>query len=118
MRIREQYVADVTILGLDGNLDATTAQVLTSWVHISLSNSPKALAINLEDVNFIDSTGLSALVQVMKRCLENSVHLLLFGLQPQVNQIFSYACLDSVFNIFETEAAALEAWEQPIPKMN
>ena len=86
MRIREQYVADVTILGLDGNLDATTAQVLTSWVHISLSNSPKALAINLEDVNFIDSTGLSALVQVMKRCLENSVHLLLFGLQPQVNQ--------------------------------
>lgn len=49
--------------------------------------------------NFIDSTGLGALVSVYKKCVEKNGSIILRALRPEVRELFKLTRLDKVFQI-------------------
>ena len=49
---------------------------------------------------FIDSTGLGALVSVYKRCAEHNGSIKLRNLKEEVRKLFELTRLDKVFEIF------------------
>ena len=63
--------------------------------------------IDLAQVDFMDSSGLVALVTGLKAARESGCRLVLCNVQPPVRLIFELTQLDSVFEIFESYEAVL-----------
>ena len=110
MQIQSREQNNVSIVTLNGRLDVTSAPALLAWLNQSLPPAPARLAVNLSQVSFIDSTGLSALVQGMKRCRERQGDLRLCGLQAPVRIIFELTRLDKAFEIHASEEDALKSF--------
>jgi anti-anti-sigma factor len=64
-------------------------------------------AIDLKDVEFIDSSGLGALAVGHKTARQRGCRLLIFNLQPTVRLIFEITQLDRVFEIVDSLDAVL-----------
>ena len=64
------------------------------------------VALDLTRVGFLDSSGLGALVSLLKLVRSNG-ELVLFGLKPSVQEILRLTHLDSVFTSASNEEAAL-----------
>lgn len=63
--------------------------------------------IDLAQVDFMDSSGLVALVSGLKAARGSGCRLVLCNLQAPVRLVFELTDLDSVFEIFETYDAVL-----------
>ena len=64
------------------------------------------LAVDLHKVDFLDSSGLGALVSLLKAVRPDG-ELVLFGVRPSLREILRLTHLDSVFPCETDEAAAL-----------
>ncbi|MBE6062948.1 MAG: STAS domain-containing protein [Clostridium butyricum] len=54
---------------------------------------------DFSNCDFIDSTGLGAIVSIYKKCVEKQGTLRLEHLKPEVNELFKLTRLDRVFDI-------------------
>ena len=54
---------------------------------------------NFSECNFIDSTGLGALVSIYKKCVEKGGSIKLKTLKPDVEKLLKLTRLDKVFEI-------------------
>lgn len=65
-----------------------------------LEKGEKNIAIDLNNCNFIDSTGLGMLVSVHKKCIEQNGRLSILSVKAQkVLRVFQLTRLDKVFEI-------------------
>ena len=93
---------------LKGNVQIeVTAQLRDVIRDTVTTHLPKLLVINLEGVNFIDSSGLGLLVAARNSVDKNNGKLHLCGLPPQVKKTFDQTNLTNYFSIFATEQDAL-----------
>lgn len=107
MKLEERQHNEVRILRPRGRLDTHTAPELKHWLEAAAHSDPAHLVVNLQDVTFVDSTGLATLVQGMKRTRERNGDLLLCHLQQPVRMIFELTRLDKAFAIYPSETDAV-----------
>ncbi|MEM9775978.1 MAG: STAS domain-containing protein [Chloroflexota bacterium] len=105
----------ITKLELSGRFDAYQAQGTKKWLKDEVeklsSQGVKAnILVDMREVTFIDSAGLSALVVGIKKAREHGGTLHLFGLQQAVQIIFELSWLDKAFPIFANEEEATQAF--------
>lgn len=112
MQLETYTTANVKILKLSGRFETQTAPLVRQWFDETTLLKPTHLIVNMEDVSFIDSTGLSSLIHGMKRAREMDGDLRLCGLQQSVRMIFELTRLDKVFEIFITEDDAIKSFSQ------
>lgn len=87
-----------TILSLSGTLDQYSESA-NNFPSITENIDSHNLIINLKDLNYVDSTGLTQLFNIQKK-LENVGRNCVFcSLQKNVKQMFSIFKLDSTLNI-------------------
>lgn len=72
----------------------------------------KSVVLNLTDVDFADSGGLGVLVRLHRSLRADRGDLKLCGLQAGLFKVFHITHLHSVFEIYESEAQAVEAFRQ------
>lgn len=99
--------ASVPLIELGGRFDAEGAAFLKGQLPHLVSEQQPNLVINMNDVSFVDSLGLTALVSGLKLCRKNRGILRLVGLQPSVRLLFEITRLDHAFEIFDTVEEAL-----------
>jgi anti-sigma B factor antagonist len=85
-------------------LDAHNASDLKAELLALFEQGKKNILIDLQDVRFIDSSGLGALVSGFKNAITNQGSLKLTSLQPQVKSMFELTRLHRVFDIYPTPA--------------
>jgi len=66
--------------------------------------------VNLEGVDFVDSTGLATLVQGVKNCRQLNGDLRLCSVQQSVRMVFELTRLDKFFEIYLQEEEAVKAF--------
>jgi stage II sporulation protein AA (anti-sigma F factor antagonist) len=81
---------DVT-LRIDGELDAFTADTVCSALEAFDETAIDRVVVDLEHVNFIDSSGLFALLQGRDRLAQRNIPLLVRNPQPQARRLFDLA---------------------------
>ena len=69
------------------------------------------LHLNLSEVDFINSSGLGVLVSIMKEARLRKGRLTLSNLATYVQEIFEITQLSHIFEIFNSEAEALESYQ-------
>jgi anti-sigma B factor antagonist len=98
----------VTIIAVSGELDASSSARLTETLDPLVSAGRRRLVIDLSGVSFIDSAGLSVLVQCFKHARSAAGSLRLAGLQPAVRRVFELTRLDRVFDLHSNTAEAVQ----------
>jgi anti-sigma B factor antagonist len=110
MELIEHSIGSVQVLSLKGSFDTYHAQSVRQWLEQATKSDPAKVVVNLQDVSFLDSTGLSTLVQGMKRSRQLNGDIRLCGLRPPIRMVFELTRLDRVFEIFGSEEEAVEAF--------
>ncbi len=98
---------NIEIIELSGRFDAQTAPTIQEKLARAIATPPAQLVVNLEAVEFIDSTALSTLVQAMKQARQLGGDVCLSGLRQPVRIIFELTRLDKVFDIYATKEEAI-----------
>ena len=109
MDIKVRHVENVTVLQLAGSLDISNAHHIRQTLIDETSDESAQVVVNLRDLSFVDSSGLAALVQGLKRAREHQGKLCLCSLQSPARLIFEMTRLDKVFEIFVSEEEAVLA---------
>jgi anti-sigma B factor antagonist len=102
---------DRTVVEVGGEIDVYTAPKLREQL-VDLVNAGKYhLVVDMEGVEFLDSTGLGVLVGGLKRVRAHDGSLRLVCTQERILKIFRITGLTKVFPIHETVEAAVAATE-------
>ena len=106
--VKEQ--GNVNVLILKSKLDFAHAGELKSAVKNLLEQDKSKMHFNMSGVDFINSSGLGALVSMMKEVRVQRGRLTLSDLAPYVNEIFEITQLSSVFEIYEDQTSAIDSF--------
>lgn len=98
----------VIVLTPSGRLDITTAWHFRLKLQECISKVSRHLVVNLSQVNFIDSSGLTSLVAGMRDADKVKGSFRICNVHPEAKLVFEVTMMDTVFEIFETEEEALE----------
>ena len=102
-----QQGATVVVVG--GEIDVYTAPLLRDALDQQVAGGRIHLVVNLDDVDFMDSTGLGVLVGRLKLIRNNSGWMRVVCTRERILKVFRITGLDKVFAIFDTVEAALAA---------
>jgi len=97
----------VIIVTPAGRLDITTALSFRLKLQECISQLSSHLVVNLAQVSFIDSSGLTSLVAGMRDADKIKGSFRICDVHPEAKLVFEVTMMDSVFEIFETEEEAL-----------
>jgi anti-sigma B factor antagonist len=82
-------------------IDAAVALAFKDGMREITEDGDDIVLLDLNHVQFIDSSGLGAIVAAMKN-LGKDRRLVLAGLTPTVDKVFRLTRMDSVFGVFST----------------
>ena len=99
---------DAVIVDVSGQIDLGNSPALRKSLLESLAGTER-LAINLQGVKYIDSSGIASLLEVLQAARKSTKRLILFGVTGSVLKVLQLTRLTGVFEIRETELQALEA---------
>ena len=100
---------DKTVVSVGGEIDVYTAPKLREQIVQLVEDGQYHLVVDMEEVEFLDSTGLGVLVGGLKRVRAHDGSLRLVCTQERILKIFRITGLTKVFPIHSTVAEAVEA---------
>jgi anti-sigma B factor antagonist len=95
-----------TVLAVKGEVDVYTAPRLREKLVELVSEGRRQLVVDLDGVDFLDSTGLGVLVGGLKRLRSHDGELELVCTQSRILKVFEITGLTKVFSIHESVDAA------------
>ena len=98
-----------TIVHVGGEIDVYTAPKLRDKITELVNAGHHQLLIDMEKVEFLDSTGLGVLVGGLKKVRAHDGSMELVCSQDRLLKIFRITGLAKVFTIHDSEAGALDA---------
>jgi anti-sigma B factor antagonist len=104
--IRKQQDGNVCTVELEGEVDVYTAPRLKEELVALIEGGCTHVIVNLENVAFIDSSGLGVLVSALRRARERDGAVRIVCSRDNVLKIFRITGLDKVFPIFATASEA------------
>ncbi len=94
----------VTILHVTGEININTSPDLRKAFE---KNTGKKVIVDLEKVNYIDSSGLATLVEMLKKVKNQGGSLGLAGMTDKVRSLFEITKLDKLFLVYRDQAEAV-----------
>ena len=102
MKLESQHRGDMIVIRvMDNRIDAAGAIQFKERMRELIAEPSDRIVLDMSNVGFLDSSGLGAVVSVMK-VLGPVRRLELSGLTPTVEKVFRLTRMDSVFIIHKT----------------
>lgn len=105
INVRNDYA--VPVVDLTGEVDAYTSARFRESIIELIESGAANLVIDMEKVEYIDSSGLGALVGGLKRASERSGKIVIVCNNPQIRKVFEITGLEKVFHLYGTEDEAV-----------
>ncbi len=102
-------VGDASLLSLRGEIDVYTAPRLRQAIIDLVEGGATRIVVDMEKVDFLDSTGLGVLVGGLKRVRVKDGSLSIVTTQDKILKIFDITGLSRVFDIHPSVDAAVAA---------
>lgn len=110
MNINEKRSGDINVYCINGEIDITTSPEVRKMFDKVTKDKVSKIVLNLEKVNYIDSSGLATLVEGLQRMRTYGGKMRLTNLSPKVKSLFEITKLEKLFEIFQEEKQATEAF--------
>ena len=96
------HTSHADVLSVVGDVDLATAPRLVSHATDVIRHGGRALVLDLRAVEFMDSAGLAALLNVLRRVTAVDGELVLADVQPQARRLLHDTRVDQHFAITDT----------------
>ena len=113
----QQNVGNVAVISFsqDHILDAVVIDKMGSSLKALVDSEPRSsFVLNFADVNYLSSSALGMLISLQKKIALKGGQLKLAGIRDSIMEVFHITKLDEVFDIYKTEAAAVEAFQRHV----
>jgi len=107
--ITTREVGDRTVVSVVGEVDIASAGALDAVLSEAIASGRTHLVVDLEEVGFLDSTGLGVLVKSLKRTREAGGSLTVVTESERVLKVIRITGLDAVIPLFASVDLALAA---------
>lgn len=97
------------IVDIKGDITAASEDVLTAAYNDASSGDARAIVLNFEGLEYMNSGGIGLLVMLLVRANRQRQRLLAFGLSDHYQEIFALTRLDEAIAIYPSEQEALAA---------
>lgn len=111
MEFTKREDSGVTIISMSGRLDLGSGGKLKDEIKELLKAEKTSIHLNLDNVEFVNSSGLGALVSIMKEIRIHRGRLTISDLADYVREIFDITQLSHIFEIFTTENEAIKSYQ-------
>jgi anti-anti-sigma factor len=96
------------IIDLKGEINTLAEHTLISAFEDAANQHPELILLNFQRVEYINSTGIALIVEVLKRARKINCPLLASGLSDHYLEIFRISRLTDYITVFPDEASALQ----------
>jgi anti-sigma B factor antagonist len=111
MNLLDNTINGILILTIDApQLDYASADDFKLGVANRVRQGSERLILDMNQVNFMDSSGLGALVACLK-LLGDPKRMPLCNVAPAVLSLLKLTRMDQVFLVYPSAQAAVEAWQ-------
>jgi anti-sigma B factor antagonist len=112
MKVATRQVDGIVILDLSGRITLGEGSVtLRDAVHDLLGKGSKKILLNLENINYIDSSGIGEMVSAFTSVRNAGGELKLLNLTKKVHDLLQITKLYTVFDIWDSETSAISAFK-------
>jgi anti-sigma B factor antagonist len=98
-----------TVVSMEGRFDALGAREFKKIISQLLEMQQKRIVLSMAQVSFIDSSGMGALVGILRQMTHEGGDMRIAALLPEVHTIFELTRLHRIFDIYDTVSAAITA---------
>ncbi len=105
----EEIDARTQVLTVSGEIHVSTAPEFSRRLNDAIARGKTGIVLDLTPTEFIDSTGLSVLLNGLRRVTRQRGRMALVCTNPTVLRLFEITRLDSTFEIRPSRAEALES---------
>ncbi|MFD2166436.1 STAS domain-containing protein [Thalassotalea euphylliae] len=106
MEINTHEQSGATVIELTGEVDLHNAKTLKAEL-LKAAGQKKPVAVNLEKLTYIDSSGMATLVEGFNTAKQNKTKLALIAVNGAPLQVLKLTRLDSIFPMFGSVEAFL-----------
>jgi len=98
-----RYRDDKVILDLYGEINAFADQALSAAYSEAEAHGSETIVLNFENVEYINSTGIALIVEMLAQARKNKKNLVVFGLSDHYKEVFELTRLADFMTIYESE---------------
>ena len=102
LRTEVSEIAGWTVVNVYGELDVATSPELRELLVKLVGDGANRLVLNLDGVDFLDSTGLGTIISVLKRARTHGGDLRLVCSQARITRLFEITGLDKAVPLLPT----------------
>jgi len=81
---------------------------MLAQVEKNISDNQNKFVLNLEGLNYMNSSGLNIMINILTKARKNGGDVALCGANDKVNKLLVITKLNSVFNVCENTEQAIE----------
>ena len=101
--------SSVLLIRLKGELDHHTAEQLRLQAEDAIEkNGIKHIVLNLEELHFMDSSGLGVILGRYKKVKKNNGEMIICAISPAVKRLFEMSGLYKIVKVEPSEKNALQ----------
>lgn len=97
----------VGVIDISGEVTSFAESDLMEAYNQASANQAKAIILNFENLEYMNSGGIGLLVTLLIRAQRNDQRLLAYGLSEHYRQIFELTRLNEAIEVFSSEADAV-----------
>ncbi len=110
MRIRTQDYNNVTVIEMQGELDADFAEQLQGTISDVITTNKTGIVLDMRGVGFVDSKGLEQLLWARDYCNENKRGIRIAGLDENCAKILEITRLENEFDRYAELSEAVKSF--------
>ncbi len=107
MELQSKKVDDITILSLNGSIDALTAPKITEYIQGLVADGNIKLIADFSAVDYTSSAGLRVLLGAIKETRAQGGDMRLVGVQPDVLKVLNLSGFTNILKLFDDLDSAL-----------
>jgi anti-sigma B factor antagonist len=101
----------ILLVELQEEIDLFHANKLKLYFNKIFETSHKRIVLNFQEVTYIDSSGIGALLNIFKESKKREIKILFTNIHGSVKKVIELTKLDDYFPIVRTQEEALEQLE-------
>ncbi len=100
---------NIQVLTISGELiDKNQASDLMRAIDELLEQGKNKLVIDIENLKYMNSSGLNVLIQLLTKTRTNGGESVIFNVNKKINELLVITKLNTLFKIVDTKAEAIE----------
>ncbi|MFC1703964.1 STAS domain-containing protein [Candidatus Omnitrophota bacterium] len=108
MQIKETENNGIVMLSVEGDIDLNSSPQMRTKFSELIQKQVLKIIINFARVDYIDSSGLATLIEMLQRLKKCQGQLRLANVSDKIKSLFEVTKLDKLFIMYNSEEEALK----------